>query len=343
MVAVVNRLSLTWTLSLLLVVGVGVGVGYAVFFHVYPGKPKIGIIDIPFTVITDDSAFVITSFLEYARDRDDIKGVVIKLSSPGGGAAASESLFQELRRFREKKPVVVSMNDIVASGGYMMSMGANYTYAKPTSFVGSIGVVLSFPGPLLPSQPDEQVITTGPFKRGSNRRHFVAATDQVKHAFVQIVVTERGDKLQMSREELLNALIYPGMEAVRLGLVDAIGSDTDAVDKAAELAGISDYDLVDVNTEVFRIFNEKLARILKPLFDLQGGEGQSIVAGLVNPVQPSRGSGDLPQTLFGHRGLGLLRNMYLPSGTDQIREALPPDFPLEIDKPRIYYLYVGPS
>ena len=335
--------SWTWYLSLLLVVGVGVGVGYAVFFHVYPGKPKIGIIDIPFTVITDDSAFVITSFLEYARDRDDIKGVVIKLNSPGGGAAASEALFQEVRRFREEKPVVVSMRDIVASGAYMMSMGANYTYARPTSFVGSVGVVLSFPGPLLPSKPNEQVITTGPFKRGSNRRHFVAATDQAKEAFAQIVLTERGERLRMSREELLNAQIYSGVEGVRLGLVDAIGSDIDAVQKVAELSGVSDYDLVDVNTEVFRIFNEKVARILKPIFDLQGGEGQSIAADLVGPVQPSRGSGDLPQTLFGPRGLGLLRNMYLPDGTHQIREALPPDFPLHMNQPGVYYLYVGPS
>ena len=333
----------TWYLSLLLIVGIGVGVGYAVFFHVYPGKPKIGIIDIPFTVITDDSAFVISSFLEYARDRDDIKGVVIKLNSPGGGAAASETLFQEVRRFREEKPVVVSMRDIVASGAYMMSMGANYTYARPTSFVGSVGVVLSFPGPLLPSQPNEQVITTGPFKRGSNRRHFVAATDQAREAFAQIVLTERGERLRMSREQLLEAQIYPGVEGVRLGLVDAIGSDIDAVEKVAELSGVSDYDLVDVNTEVFRIFNQRLARIIEPLMFAGDGQGRSLLAALTGPSQPPRSSGDLPQTLFGLSGLGLLRNLYIPDGTRQIREALPPDFPLRMNQPGVYYLYVGPS
>ena len=343
MLSRVTTLSWTWYLSLLLVVGVGVGVGYAVFFHVYPGKPKIGIIDIPFTVISDDSAFVISSFLDYARDRDDIKGVVIKLNSPGGGAAASETLFQEVRRFREEKPVVVSMRDIVASGAYMMSMGANYTYASPTSFVGSVGVVLSFPGPFLPSQPNEQVITTGPFKRGSNRRHFVAATDQAKESFAQIVLTERGERLRMSREELLEAQIYPGVEGVRLGLVDAIGSDRDAVEKVAELAGISDYDLVDVNTEVFRIFNQRLARIIEPLLFASNGDGRSLLAGLIGPTQPPRGTGDVPQTLFGPSGLGLLRSLYLPDGTDEIREALPPDYPLQIDQPGIYYLYVGPS
>lgn len=343
MFARLGRLSWTWYVSVLLVVGVGVGVGYAVFFHVYPGKPRIGVIDIPFTVLTDDSAFVISSFLEFARDRDDIKAVVIRLNSPGGGAAASERLYQEVRSFREKKPVVISMTDIVASGAYMMSMGANYTYAEPTTFVGSVGVVLSFPGPLLPSQPDEQVITTGPFKRGSSRRHFIAATDQVKNSFAQMVISERGSKLRLSREELLNALIYPGMQGVRLGLVDAIGSETDAIEKAADLAHISGYDLVDINTEVFRIFNEKLARILKPLFDLEADQGRSVLAGLMAPSSVPRDTGDASQPLLGPMGLGMLRNLFLPSGAEQLRQAVPPDFPLEIDKPRIYYLYVGPS
>ena len=335
------RIASSWYVSLPLVVAVGIVVGYFVFFEVYPGKPKIGIIDIPFTVITDDSAFVIDAFLDYARERDDIKGVVIKLNSPGGGAAASEQLFVETRKLREEKPVVIAMGDIVASGGYMMSMGANFMYARPTTFVGSVGVVLSFPGPLLPSLPNEQVITTGPFKRGSARRHFISVTDQLKQGFAQMVITERGDKLRLSREELLDAQIFPGIEGVRVGLVDAIGGDTDAIEKAADLAGISGYDLVDVNTEVFRLFNERLARILKPLFDLTGS--QPGVGDIRSLMAPPTSTGDAGQFLDGGTSISALRRLFLPSGVRQLQQEAPPGVPFEVEKPRIYYLYVGPS
>ena len=340
-ISAVWRIASSWYVSLLFVVAVGIVIGYFVFFEVYPGRPKIAVIDIPFTVITDDSAFVIDAFLDYARERDDIKGVVIKLNSPGGGAAASEQLFVETRKLREEKPVVIAMGDIVASGAYMMSMGANFMYARPSTFVGSVGVVLSFPGPLLPSLPDEQVITTGPFKRGSARRHFISATDQLKQGFAQMVITERGDKLRLSREELLDAQIFPGIEGVRVGLVDAIGGDTDAIEKAADLAGISNYDLVDVNTEVFRILNQKLARILEPLFDLTGS--QPGVGDVRSLMAPPTGTGDTGQFPDGGTSISALRRLFLPSGVRQLQQEAPPGVPLEVETPRIYYLYVGPS
>ena len=153
-----------WYVGTVLLVALGVVIGGLVFSQVWPGKPKIGVIDIPFTIITDDSSFVISAFLDYARRDPSIKGVVIRLNSPGGGAAASEQLYYQTRKLREKKPVVIVMNDIVASGGYMMSMGATYTYAKPSSFVGNVGVILYFPGALIPNPPGEQIMPTGPNK-----------------------------------------------------------------------------------------------------------------------------------------------------------------------------------
>ena len=134
-VRAVWKLVTSWYVSLLLFGAAGALVGAIVFFTVFPGQPKIGIIDIPFTVISDDSAFVIGEYLNYARENDSIKAVVIKINSPGGGAAASEKLFLETRKLREKKPVVIAMSDIVASGGYMMSLGANYTYTLGSSLV----------------------------------------------------------------------------------------------------------------------------------------------------------------------------------------------------------------
>ena len=90
------------------------------------------------------------------------------------------------------------MGDVTASGAYMMSLGANHTYANPGSWVGSIGVFITSPGPLIPSTPDDRVISTGPQKLagGGSRRDFVRILDQLKKNFYQMVAAERGDKLR---------------------------------------------------------------------------------------------------------------------------------------------------
>ena len=348
-----NRLASLWRLggnlyvSSVLLALLGIGVASLVFFQFFPGKPKIAVIDIPFTVISDDSAFAIGAHLDFARRDDSIKAVVIKLTSPGGGAAASEKLFFETRSLSQKKPVVLVMNDLVASGGYMMSLGANYTFAKPSSFVGNIGVILSPLPPLVPSPPNERDGFTGPFKLdGGSRRDFIAMTDQLKQSFGSLVRAQRGDRLNLSQEELLSGRIYSGIQSVRLGLADAIGDDTDAIAKAASLAGISNYELVDVNTEVSRIFNEKRARINEPL---NTGGAFFDPADLVALLNLLNGGEDSAQHLGSQdsaTGLPLgqaLDRPLLSRANRQNQEDALPGFPLEINGPNVYYLYVGPS
>ena len=123
-----------------------------IFIYAFPGKPKIGVIDIPFTVLTEDSAYVIGEYINYARRDDSINAVVIKLTTPGGGAAASEHLYIETSKLRQEKPVVLVMNGLVASAGYMMAMGASHSYTKTSSLVGNVRVVASV-GPLIPPLP----------------------------------------------------------------------------------------------------------------------------------------------------------------------------------------------
>ncbi len=329
--ASLGRLAGNVYVSAVLLAALGLVVGYLVFFQVFPGKPKIGIIDIPFTVITDDSAFVIGTLLDFARRDDSIKAVVIRMTSPGGGAAASENLFFETRSLSQKKPVVMLMNDLVASGGYMMSLGANYSFAKPSSFVGNIGVILSPVPPLVPSPPNERDVFTGPFKLdGGSRRDFIAMTDQLKQSFGALVRTQRGDRLNISQEELLSGRIYSGIESVRLGLADAIGGDTDAIAKAASLAGISNYDLVDVNAEVARIFNEKLRRIIDPLITGEGFLGPADFTALFELLNTAQDSaqplGSLEEAAAANPGrTGDIRAGALPSRPG--RRALPGPLP----------------
>ena len=338
------RFILSWFVVLPVLAVIGVIVGYLVFFNLYPGKPQIGIINIPFFVINEDSAFVVGSYLEYARQNPRIKGVVLTFSTPGGGATSSEKLYIESTKVRDEKPIVMVMNSLVASGGYMMAMGANHTYVTSSSLVGNVGVI-SFAGPFVPSVPPENVVVTGPSKlTGSTRREWIGMVDLLKQSFAQMVITERGEKLRITQEELLEGRLYAGVEAVRLGLADEVGSDADAIQKAAEMAGISNYELVDVNTEVDRLFIQKLRRIFGESLDAPP-DGDFTNALAVLALAQSRGESlsGLEQ-LEGIEDLGQpteQRDMLRSGVLSQTQEDPLPGFPLEIYKPNIYYIYAG--
>ena len=338
-----TRLLTSWYGFALVVAALGVAVGILVFIYVFPGKPKIGVIDVPFTVITEDSSYVISELLDYARRDDSIKAVVIRLSTPGGGAAASERLYVATRKLRERKPVVLVMNGLVASGGYMMAMGASHTYTQTSSLVGNVGVV-AFSGPLIPRIPDEDVLFSGPYKLdGYARREWIATIDQLKSAFAQMVISERGDKLRISRDELVRGRIYSGLDAVKLGLADEIGGDRDAFEKAAELAGVSHYSTVGVNLKVLEKLVKDLERILPP----SGNEGGSALADALALL--ARGSGNPDPVLWaqgeetdaGVQRLRALQDLALYGKLGSDQEDPLPDFPLNISHPNVYYLYVG--
>lgn len=342
--AALGRLLLKWYVTIPVLVSIGIVVGYLVFFNLFPGRPQVGVISIPFTVINEDSAFLIGSYLDYARRQPRIKAVVVKLSTPGGDAAASERLYIESRKVREEKPLVLVMNSLVASGGYMMAMGASYTYVKTSSMVGNVGVI-SFVGPMIPSVPPESLVVTGPSKlSGSTRREWIGMVDLLKQSFAQIVVTERGDKLRISQEELVEGRLYAGVEAVKLGLADAIGDDTDAIEKAASMAGISNYELVDINTEVDRLVVQRFRRIFS---STEGSEGELDLAGLLTITSLSQDHVD-PASLLSPLGSGddlatnkVLRKLLFFGVLSQTQEDPLPGFPLPINRPNIYYIYAG--
>ena len=317
-----TRLTNRWFILGPIAIGLGIALGLTIFFSVLKADPKIGIIDVPFTVITEDSAFFISLMLDYARERDDIKAVVVLLNSPGGGVTSSEQLFLRTANLREVKPVVISANELLASGGYMMSMGANLIYAKPSSIVGSIGVRTSlFPAPL----PNESDIGTGPAKlTGGTERTILGEIELLKEAFLRIVVSQRGDRLKMSPEEILQALTYPGFQAKQLGLVDEIGSDFDAIRAAARLAGIDNYELVDVNAEVIKHQVEEFRRVF----------GTDPVISVGENAEPPASAAEV---------LGRIGRFFPPTGEAQIAGGVPDDIPISVSTPRYFYLYGVPT
>ncbi|MFQ5976243.1 MAG: S49 family peptidase [Candidatus Hydrothermarchaeales archaeon] len=226
---------------------VGVLIGY-IFFVTLIKVPKVGVIEINGAIMEKETADKINEMLRYAGEERDIKTVVLEVNSPGGEASASEEIYLNVLKLRSKKPVVASINQIGASGAYYISVAADHIITKPGSNVGSIGVRVSLPRP---ERLDENTITTGPFKdMGSSREGYTRQGEEIKESFVRAVMTQRGDKLKMTKARLSQAEIFVGMDAIKLGLIDEIGSNEDAYDRGAELAGIRNYKLLNINDEL---------------------------------------------------------------------------------------------
>lgn len=249
--------------SLVFYVVIGLILGYYVSGILVP-QPVVGVVRIT-GAIQDESGFwrVVTAdeviaMLRYAGDSREVRAVVLDINSPGGLASASEEIYVDILRLKKRKPVVASIGSIGASGAYYLAIAADHIYASPTSIVGSIGVVTTLPSP---ASLDERTLTSGPFKEtGGTSREWVYQSQLVAEAFQQAVVNQRGEKLKMTEDELRSARIYVGTLALEKGLIDEIGSISDAMDKAAEVARIRDYGVVDINKEL------NLTRSASPFF-----------------------------------------------------------------------------
>lgn len=239
--------------SLVFYLLLGLVLGYYVSDLVVP-RPVVGVVRIT-GAIQDEAGYgrVVTAdevitMLRYAAKDRRVKAVVLDINSPGGLASASEEIYMDVLRLRQRKPVVASIGSIGASGAYYIAVAADYIYASPTSIVGSVGVVTRLPQP---ARIDEETLTSGPFKEtGGTRREWVYQTRLVAEAFQQAVLKQRGEKLKIPEDELRSGRIYIGTLGLEKGLIDEIGSISDAIDKAAEMAGIRNYGVLDINREL---------------------------------------------------------------------------------------------
>lgn len=180
--------------------------------------------------------------LRDARRNETVEAVVLHVNSPGGSVAASESLYMAVDRTAEEMPVVASVGDTGASGGYMAALPADRIYVKPGSLVGSVGVIATQPV----GGAGSRTVTTGPDKAsGYTDEEIVAIVETMRRQFVGMVMAERGDALELTREELSNAKVYAGARAVENGIADRIGDRESAVAYAAEQAGLDHYAVVE--------------------------------------------------------------------------------------------------
>ncbi|MBK6905247.1 MAG: signal peptide peptidase SppA [Saprospirales bacterium] len=202
-------------------------------------------------LITDEQY---VKWLEKIRKDDDIKAVVLRVNSPGGSALASENIWRELKLIKEAgKPIVVSMGDFAASGGYYISCMADSIYAEPTTLTGSIGVFSMMPnaeelfeeklGITFDTVKTGQYSTSlTPFYAWTDPEHQIMQADvnEIYETFLQRVAEGRG----MTRDqvhEIAQGRVWTGEKALQLGLVDGLGGMEQALTTAASLAGIDDY------------------------------------------------------------------------------------------------------
>ncbi len=211
-------------------------------------KPQIGIIRLNYDIFAE-TAFQITEQLAYARSDPAIKGVVLVINSPGGSAAYSEELYLDVLHTRAEMPVVATIDLVAASGAYYMAAAADKIYAKPTSSVGSVGVISFLPGDVF---IEEELLTTGPYKAfGGTRDGSVRQIEQAKRAFLEAVKNGRGKNLVIGPDELSRAEVYTGVQALNFGLIDGLLSNEEAIQQAAELAGLSNYEVIELFPLVF--------------------------------------------------------------------------------------------
>lgn len=191
---------------------------------------------------------------EAARD-DKVKAVVLRVDSPGGSAIASEIILNATKRVKEKKPLVISMGNVAGSGGYYVACGSDTIFADSGTITGSIGVVA---GKLATTEAWEQwgihfspnargkksgILSSGNKFSEEERKELQGWMDEVYGVFKGHVTKIRGDRLKKPIDELAGGRVYTGQQALELGLVDKIGTLSDAIAFAASSAKITDYDL----------------------------------------------------------------------------------------------------
>lgn len=191
-----------------------------------------------------------------SRDKN-VKAVVLRVNSPGGSAMSSENIWRSLTRLKaEEKPLVVSMGNYAASGGYYIACPADSIFAEAGTLTGSIGVFNIFPNvaQLLNEKAGIHfdTVNTGAFSNAlspffdlSTRENKImqTRTDSIYSLFLQRVAEGR-NKSVAEVNEIAQGRVWTGAKAVTLGLVDDIGSLEDALESAANMAGLTDYRVV---------------------------------------------------------------------------------------------------
>jgi len=207
---------------------------------------KIAVVDIK-GVIT--SSRNIVEQIDNFKEDDDVKAIILRINSPGGGVGPSQEIYREVLRAKEKKKIIASIESVGASGGYYVACASDLIVANPGTITGSIGVVMEFSNVedlLKKIGLRSYVIKSGKHKDiGSPLREMTSeersilqgVIDSVHSQFVRAVAEGRNMEERKVRQ-IADGRIFSGEQAKELGLVDRLGGLQDAIEIAAEMVGI---------------------------------------------------------------------------------------------------------
>ena len=241
------------------------------------GKPQIGILQIKGIIL--DAEEYLMAIKEMAKKKS-IKAIVVRIDSPGGSVGASQEIFEELKKTRNLKPVIVSMGSVAASGALYVALGGTKIFASPGTITGSIGVVLEIPNIeklLKKIGIESETIKSGAYKdTGSiyrpltpeEKKYLTKKVKLIHDQFIKAISEERKISIEKVKS-FADGRIFTGEEAKSLGLVDKIGNFWDAVEEAKKMAKISEAKLVFMPKKkgfLSKILEEKSSLILESFF-----------------------------------------------------------------------------
>jgi len=229
--------SRTWILYVIIPLVIGI------LLSLFIQRPQIGVITLNDAIASGTAQDMITQII-YARTHPEIKAVILVMNTPGGTVTDTESVYMELARLRQTKPVITMVEGMAASGGYYLLSGTDYVFAKPSSTIGNIGVLGYLP---TPPTVISGLYSTGPYKLwGEPQESFIGELEMLKQGFYHAVLLGRGSRLKAPADVILRGQVYTGSDALRMGLIDELGSISQAYDKAAQMAHIAHYQVVDL-------------------------------------------------------------------------------------------------
>lgn len=257
---------------------IGFSIGYLCSYFIPPRElPRVedvvGIIRIEGYILDSNTTYQYVEAINHALVNDSIKAVVLVVDSKGGYAEYVEQVYLDLLKLKEKKVLVASLITAL-SGGYYVAVAADYIYAHPMSSVGNVGVIGTGPPPFIPS---EATLETGPYKAtGLSILLFPYNLSHALDSFVSAVKAGRGDRLKLTTKELMKGMIYLGSEALKVGLVDEIGSLQNAIEEAARRTGLKRYKVVELG------FREDIHEFLQAYYN----QTETLTLEMLNKLHP---------------------------------------------------------
>jgi len=207
---------------------------------------KIGVVEIEGVIA--DGKDAMEDIVKFKED-DSIRGVIVRINSPGGSVGPSQEIYQELKKLGGKKKVYISASSVCASGGYYIASAGEKIFANPSTITGSIGVIMEqvVAEDLMKKigiQPN--TIKSGKFKdvgspfrrmQDDERAYFQQILDSIHQQFIEDVAEGRKMSVEQAKK-LSDGQVYTGSRAKELGLVDSIGTFYDTVDDMKKVLGI---------------------------------------------------------------------------------------------------------